>query len=297
MSDSDAIYGTPVKEEITTEKIKTIDNIKRNDNDLAQELYKIQKEIKKSRANTLLVIEMSILAVAFLLIMTSGVTNALIDITPKHTMKTRYFTENLKGDTVDTWKSWRLVGSTLSVNILKSPGVTEHQIDVIKNSIVSEKTVEVDDLTVNKGLNSKSTYFEGWVGALKSISDKQTKYRLPTNFNFVDTPGGEGNIIISLSNLKDTDGYTGYTKSVTEGSEILKVFIVIYDISNVSDRQLSAIIRHEFGHALGLGHSTAPEDLMAPTINMIAPYISECNVDAIVDLYNANEGSSTVCKK
>lgn len=278
---------------------KSIDELKKHESELAQEISKIQKEIKKSHSKKLLVAELSVLPAVFLLIMFSGITDTLTDSAPQQSlMKTRYYTENLRGDTVDTWKSWRLVGTTLNVNILKSPRVTEHQIDIIKNAIASEKAVEFDDSIVHKGpKGSMSTYYEGWAGAIKSVTQSQTKYNLPTNFNFVDTSGGEGDIIITLSNIKDSDGYTGYTKSVTEENEILKSFITIYDISNLSDQQLSTIIRHEFGHALGLGHSTAPEDLMAPTIDMTIPYISECNVDAIVDLYNANEGKQTVCEK
>jgi hypothetical protein len=278
---------------------KSIGELKMHENELAQEISKIQKEIKKSHSKKLLVAELSVLPVVFFLIMFSGITDTLTDSAPQQSlMKTRYYTENLRGDTVDTWKSWRLVGTTLNVNILKSPRVTEHQIDIIKNAIASEKAVEFDDSIVHKGpKGSMSTYYEGWAGAIKSATQNQTKYNLPTNFNFVDTSGGEGDIIITLSNIKDSDGYTGYTKSVTEENEILKSFITIYDISNLSDQELSTIIRHEFGHALGLGHSTAPEDLMAPTIDMTIPYISECNVDAIVDLYNANEGKQTVCEK
>lgn len=278
---------------------KSIDDLKKHESELAQEISKIQKEIKKSHSKKLLVAELSVLPAVFLLIMFSGITDTLTDSAPQQSlMKTRYYTENLRGDTVDTWKSWRLVGTTLNVNILKSPRVTEHQIDIIKNAIASEEAIEFDDSIVHKGpKGSMSTYYEGWAGAIKSATQSQTKYKLPTNFNFVDTSGGEGDIIITLSNIKDSDGYTGYTKSVTEENEILKSFITIYDISNLTDQQLSTIIRHEFGHALGLGHSTAPEDLMAPTIDMTIPYISECNVDAIIDLYNANEGKQTVCEK
>jgi hypothetical protein len=279
---------------------KSIDDLKRHEGELTKEISKIQKEIKKSHSKKILIAELAVLPGVFLLVLFSGVGDIMIDVDESKqqtTMKTKYFTENLRGDTVDTWKSWRLIGTTLNVNILKSPRVTEHQLDVIKKSIASEKSVEFDDYLVHKGpKGSKSTYYEGWAGALKN-AEEQTKYKLPTDFNFVDSSGGEGDVIITLSNIRDSDGYTGYTKSVTEDNEILKSFITIYDISNLSDQQLETIVRHEFGHALGLGHSTAPEDLMAPTIDMTIPYISECNIDAIVDLYNANEGKQTVCQK
>lgn len=280
---------------------KSIDDLKQHETDIAKEIVKIQKEIKKSRSKTLLIAELSVLPVVFLLIFMSGVTDNLLDSSQEKQvsqMKTRYFTENLKGDTVDTWKSWRLTGTTLAVNILKSPRVTDHQLDIIHDAIDSDKTIELDDSIVHKGpKGTTSVYYQGWAGALKSATKENTKYQVPTNFDFINSSGGEGDIIITLSNIKDSDGYTGYTKSVTEENEILKSFITVYDISNLTDEQLATIIRHEFGHALGLGHSTAPEDLMAPTIDMTIPYISECNVDAVVDLYNANEGKQTVCKK
>ena len=55
-------------------------------------------------------------------------------------------------------------------------------------------------------------------------------------------------------------------------------------------------MRHEFGHALGLAHSTAPEDLMFPTITTSIPFISECDVDAITSLYNGNRQSEVMCE-
>ena len=88
----------------------------------------------------------------------------------------------------------------------------------------------------------------------------------------------------------------GVVISIVEGNEILKSYITIYDTSNLDEEELSTITRHEFGHALGLGHSTAPEDLMAPTIDMTTPYISPCNVAGIVDLYNGADEGQTICQ-
>src|SRR3990170_4591946 len=213
---------------------KSIDELKHQEKNLSQEITQIQKEIKKSQSKTLIITELSLLPVVVLLILISGLGNSIMDFTNDEatSFKTRHLIENLRGDTVDTWKSWRLVGTTLNVNVLNAKGLSENRIDVI----------------------------------------------------------------ITLSNLRDGDGYTGYTKSVVDGNEILKSFITIYDVTNLTDEQLGTILRHEFGHALGLGHSTAPEDLMAPNIDMTVPYISECNTNAIRDLYNGIQGS-TVCEK
>jgi hypothetical protein len=278
---------------------KSINELKQQEKNLSQEIKEIQKDIKKSQSKTLLITELSLLPVVVLLILVSGLGNSIIDYTNDEStpLKTRHLIENLRGDTVDTWKSWRLVGTTLNVNILNAKGLSENRVDVIKNAIISEDSLEVDDSVTHKGPRGfNSNYFLGWQGALKYAAIEDTLYNIPTDFNVLTSNGGEGDIIITLSNLRDSDGYTGYTKSVVDGNEILKSFITIYDVTNLTDEELSTIVRHEFGHALGLGHSTAPEDLMAPNIDMTVPYISECNIDAIVNLYNGVQGS-TVCEK
>jgi len=277
----------------------SIDELKHQEKNLSQEITQIQKEIKKSQSKTLIITELSLLPVIVLLILISGLGNSIMDFTNDETtsFKTRHLIEDLRGDTVDTWKSWRLVGTTLNVNVLNAKGLSENRIDVIKNAITSEESLEIDDSLTHKGPKGfSSTYFTGWAGALKHIASKDTLYNIPTDFNVITSNGGEGDVIITLSNLRDGDGYTGYTKSVVDGNEILKSFITIYDVTNLTDEQLGTILRHEFGHAIGLGHSTAPEDLMAPNIDMTVPYISECNTNAIRDLYNGIQGS-TVCEK
>src|SRR3990172_1529498 len=83
----------------------------------------------------------------------------------------------------------------------------------------------IDDSLTHKGTKGfSSTYFTGWAGALKHITTKDMLYNIPTDFNVITSNGGEGDVIITLSNLRDGDGYTGYTKSVVDGNEILKSF-------------------------------------------------------------------------
>lgn len=278
---------------------KSIDELKDKERKLSQEIFSAQKKIKKKNSKPVLIAELFLLPVLFTLVMTAGVDINFLESSSYEpdSFNTKLLTENLRGDTVDTWKSWRLIGTSMNVNIVNVRGMDEHKIDVIINSISSDESIDVDDSISHKGpKGTSSLYFKGWSGALKQVSDKETKFNIPTNFNVIKSYGGGANVIITLSNLKDNDGFTGYTKSIVDGNEIRKSFITIYDVSNLTDEELSTIVRHEFGHALGLGHSTAPEDLMAPTIDMTIPYISECNIAAIEDLYNGIQGS-TVCEK
>jgi len=218
----------------------------------------------------------------------------------QNSLKTKYVIENLKGDTIDTWKFWNMIpGSSLTVNIVNSELLDDDKILSIKDAITSYETILIDDSLVHKGpKGSSSIYYLGWTGSLKNAAELYTtKYPIPNNFDIIESKRGEGDIIVLLSNLKDTDGYSGFTKSTVDGNEILKISITIYDVNNLSKSQLSTIIRHEMGHALGLAHSTAPEDLMYPTIETNFPYISECDVSAVVALYNGNMEGQVTCKK
>lgn len=278
---------------------KSINELKEQERKLSRDIYSVQKEIKKTKSKPILIAELFLLPVVFTLVMSTGVDINFLESSSQESdsFKTRLFIENLRGDTVDTWKSWRLIGTSMNVNIVNPRGMDESKIDVIIDAITSDESFDIDDSISHKGpKGTSSSYYNGWSGALKQVSDIETKFNIPTNFNVNKSYDGQSDVIITVSNLKDNDGFTGYTKSIVDGNEIVKSFITIYDVSNLTDEELSTIVRHEFGHALGLGHSTAPEDLMAPTIDMTIPYISQCNIAAIKDLYNGIQGS-TVCEK
>ena len=215
-------------------------------------------------------------------------------------LKSKYVTENLRGDTIDTWKFWNIVpGTTLTVNIVNSDLLDDEKIQSIKETITSTETLIIDDSLTHKGpKGTSSTYYLGWLGSLNDATElHSTKYPIPNSFDIIESGRGEGDIIINLSNLKDSDGYAGYTKSIVDGNEILKSHITIYDAKNLSESQLTSIARHEIGHALGLAHSTAPEDLMYPIIETEFPYISECDLSAITALYDGEIQGEAVCEK
>ena len=210
-----------------------------------------------------------------------------------------YVINNLRGDTIDTWLSWRIVeGNELNVNIINKEQFPD-KIPIIEEVILSKEAIDIDDSLLHKGpVGSTSTYYVGWLGSLET-NYQDTKFHIPKKFQIVDSATGAGDITIYLTKDKSGDGYSGFTKSIADDSQnqILKSNITIYEVDKLSKAQFETILRHEFGHALGLAHSTAPEDLMYPTITTNYPYISECDVDAIISLYDGQKTSEVVCQK
>jgi len=212
--------------------------------------------------------------------------------------ESKYLVQNLRGDTLKTWFPWMIAGSqALHINILDNNLATQEKIDVIKKTILSEETIDIDNSLTHKGpKGTTATYYKGWAGALKIAAQQNTELHIPINFEISNSKRPVGDITIELSSLSDPDGYSGYTKSIVDQGEILKSHIIIYDVNAISNEQLSSMMKHEFGHALGLAHSSAPEDLMYPIIKTEFPYISECMVDAIAGLYDGKKTSEVECQ-
>lgn len=211
-----------------------------------------------------------------------------------------YIIQNLRGDIIDTWLSWRIVeGNTLYVNIPNAAKYPE-KIDLIKKVILSDEVIEIDDSLLHKGpKGTTSQYYVGWSGALNKAADTDTVLYIPHKIEVIESDRGEGDITITLTNMKNGDGYSGFTKSIADQSQnqILKSEVTIYEVDTLSKAQFETILRHELGHAFGLAHSTALEDLMAPMIETDFPYISECDIDAIISLYDGSRNSNVVCEK
>lgn len=211
-----------------------------------------------------------------------------------------YIIQNLKGDTIDTWLSWRLTeGDIIHINVLDVSRYPE-KTELIRDIILSTESIDIDDSLLHKGPKGQtSTYFIGWKGALEKSSEISTLFYIPSNLEVVKSSIGVGDITIRLTNTQSGDGYSGFTKSIVDETQnqILKSEITIFEVDTLSDVQFSIILRHEFGHALGLAHSSDPDDLMHPTITTNYPYISECDVDAITFLYDGGKSSQVICKK
>ncbi len=238
-----------------------------------------------------------LITIPFLLVSVfSGDLNSSL-VTNDGVMKSGYVIQNLKGDTIDTFHSWDIPKErTLYVNIVNPNILDNDKVQIIKDAILSEKTILLDDSLFHKALpGSQSAYFLGWSGALKQASQTTTKFTIPTSFS-INEGSTNGDIAIILSTLESPDGYSGFTRSTVENNQILKSTITIYKADQLSSAELETIIRHEFGHAVGLIHSSDPSDLMHPTIETNYPFISNCDVSAITHLYDGNANDKAVCE-
>ena len=213
---------------------------------------------------------------------------------------TGYTIQNLKGDTIQTYLSWRLVeGDTIRVNVLNADKYDPKILEVITKTILSEKELEIDNSFLGKGPKGTTTImYEGWTGALQAAAATETSLFVPVNFEVIQSKSGEGDITIELTNSANADGFAGWTNSIADSSQnqILKSRITIFSVDSMSTAAIETVIRHELGHALGLAHSTATEDLMYPTIKTNFPYISDCDVDAMVGLYDGGNTSDVICE-
>jgi len=221
----------------------------------------------------------------------------MVDIEPK---TSGYTIQNLKGDIIDTYLSWRLAeGDIIRVNVLNADKYKPEFLEIIKKTILSEEPLEIDNSYLQKGpKGTVSIMYEGWAGAMKDIAKTETLLYVPTKFEVIESKSGEGDIVIELTNRKNADGFAGWTNSIADDSQnqILKSRITIFAADTLSEAELETIVRHELGHALGLAHSTAAEDLMYPAIETNFPYISECDIDAMERLYDGGNTSEVVCE-
>lgn len=275
------------------QKIKSScqDYYKSNPHPIQQKTIKISKKRKP-----IAFFSMGAIIPMLLLLTFSGSSNPA---TNNDALTSGYLIQNLKGDTVNTWSYWDIPSDRpLYVGIVGSNLISDDYYLELESVILSQEKINIDNSLLQKGpKGTASINYLGWSGALKSISD-ETLYQIPSTFEILpsDKSQSSGDIIITLTTIRSPDGYSGFTKSLVEENNILKSQITIYGVDQLSKSQLSTIMRHELGHAIGLAHSSAPEDLMYPTITTSFPFISECDVDAITSLYDGNSQSEVVCE-
>ena len=170
---------------------------------------------------------------------------------------------------------WKLLDDkTLHVSIIKETPLSPDQLASIKKAIVGYGTVKSDAITT----------YVSWNEALETVPEYKSS-SMPTNIVLESDDDEDANVSIYVTDEKNII-YSGYTANVIEHKQIVKSNIIIYDINNLTDKQISSIVRHEFGHALGLRHSAFTDDLMFGAVP-VPSYISEHDVATLLSLYGS----------
>lgn len=198
-----------------------------------------------------------------------------------------FFPTNAKGSeltTINTFFPWKeQTDKTLQVSIIKETPLSADQLERIKNAITGYGTVKFDDTTT----------YVSWNEALNTASDYKTRTPMP-KIEMISENNKKADIIISVTDAKNADGYSGFTTHVLEDNKIVSSEITIYDINSISGEEISSITRHEFGHALGLVHADSPDDLMYNMVQ-VPSYVTDCDISSLVSLYDGNVQSSSLC--
>ncbi|MEX2192594.1 MAG: matrixin family metalloprotease [Nitrosarchaeum sp.] len=257
-----------------------------------QEIAKDQRQIIKTinRKSTIMIGIVAIIIIIVMLIITNSIPYSTISEHdfPVTRMSSGYVIENLKGEKINTFVSWKIEpNDPFHIHVINSPSITQEQLDMINDVIYSTDTVELTD----------GTYYKGWFGALQSSSYK-TKFPIPIHYHSMITDAGSGHITIILTTQSSGDGYSGYTKNQVDevNHQILKSQITIFSVDKLSKEEFKTVLRHELGHGFGLAHSQNPDDLMYPEIRTNHPYISPCDVQGIAGLYNGEQKSEIICQ-
>lgn len=169
------------------------------------------------------------------------------------------------------YKPWDLESEkTLHILINSDSEISESKKRIINEVIMSDKTVMINH----------ENYFIGWKSALEQIPYSDN---MPIKLAFTDDEKSAN--IISINFKDESSEFDGYTKFELNNNKIVKSHITIYNSNNLSDVEFEKILRHEFGHGLGLAHSENINDIMYPILDQTNIYITNDNISALSILY------------
>jgi hypothetical protein len=215
----------------------------------------------------------------------------IFDFSSQHTVlrSGQYLVEDVSSNVVNTQAIWKInPAEMIQVDIVNAHMLPSGKLDAIKSAILSEETLGIPNSEIGKVPEDvPGTYHLGWKGALVSASTSKTSFPIPVDFQIFESDKAMGDITIILSDDRQPDGAASLTHLIVDEQErqILKAYITIFDVKNLDNHDFEDVVRHEFAHALGLRH----ESQMNLNLHDGHAYITECNIEHIVDSYNGIE--------
>lgn len=182
----------------------------------------------------------------------------------------------------------------ITVTLVQTPHLIDPVWDRIEEAVTSTEFYTIEDNKLHKmPPGYYSPYYLGWQGALDNTPSTNLK------LNFQVTRAHVGDIIISVTPQSSPHGRSGEALPQFVDGKLNKVYVNLYNIDEMTPNSIYGLTMHELGHALGLGHSTAPEEIMHEKIgynNLWYPYVTPCMMEALDVAYQGNK-TSVVCSK
>jgi predicted Zn-dependent protease len=141
--------------------------------------------------------------------------------------------------------------------------------------------IKIIQSVIESKLKEKENFF-GWNEAITQISYK-TETQIPI-FKIINNTN-KADVTIHLTEKNSSDSILGLTKYQFSNQTIKSVSITLYNFDELDNSQVEFLTRHELGHAMGLGHTTNPFDLMFPNIDNEFGLISMFDLIALSESY------------
>lgn len=171
--------------------------------------------------------------------------------------------------------SWTNPDEVIPVVIKSDDYLPEMYLNSIINAIYSNE-IQTDGL---------QRYYFGWNNAIES-QIKTANQEIPI-LSLMKEVNSERHVLINLTD-DSNQVLDGHTRLYFKDKLINNAEINIYNLEKLNQTQLESLLRHELGHALGLGHTTNPWDLMYPNIKTKQDLISNFDLKQLFKNYKLN---------